>query len=87
MIIKVNNGRLCGGYCSIGWKSSGNFKYDYYSFLFSLDLLKKYDASSEPEHGEHILHDGTGPSFGMGASLGLSSPMNHANCGHCNINL
>jgi hypothetical protein len=28
VIVKVNNGRLCGGYCSIGWKSSGNMQHD-----------------------------------------------------------
>ena len=45
VIVKVDNGRLCGGYCSIGWKSDGGGKIDNNSFLFSLDLLKKYNES------------------------------------------
>jgi hypothetical protein len=44
VIVKVSNGRLCGGYCSIGWKSDGGWKHDNNSFLFSLDSLKKYNG-------------------------------------------
>jgi hypothetical protein len=45
ILVKVENGRLCGGFCSISWKSSGQFQQDPKSFLFSLDLLKKYSES------------------------------------------
>jgi hypothetical protein len=87
VIVKVSNGRLCGGYCSIGWKSSGGWKHDNNSFVFSLDSLKKYNES-QPGHGGH-LHWGssTGPYFGCGSTLGFESyPMNQANTSYCDIN-
>jgi hypothetical protein len=54
VIVKVENGRLCGGYCSIGWKSSGQWQLDDKSFLFSLDSLKKYNGSMKGHWG-HVL--------------------------------
>ena len=47
VIVKVSNGRLCGGYCSIGWKSDGGWQHDNNSFVFSLDSLKKYNGSQQ----------------------------------------
>jgi hypothetical protein len=88
MIVKVDNGRLCGGYCSIGWKSSGSFQHDNNSFVFSLDSLKKYNGS-QSKHDGHVFWSSThGPWFGYGGSLGLhtSSTINKANNGYCCIN-
>jgi hypothetical protein len=88
VIVKVSNGRLCGGYCSIGWKSGGGeWKHDNNSFVFSLDLLKKYNGSKEG-HSGHIYWTSTyGPWFGKGNSLGLyTSPMNQASHSYCSIN-
>jgi hypothetical protein len=73
MIVKVNNGRLCGGYCSIGWKSSGGWQHDNNSFLFSLDSLKKYNGSQQGHSGHVHLASTNGPYFGEGASLGFAS--------------
>jgi hypothetical protein len=79
VIVKVSNGRLCGGYCSIGWKSSGSWQHDNNSFLFSLESLKKYNGSKEG-HGGHVYwNSDRGPVFGYGGSLSLySSAMNQA---------
>jgi hypothetical protein len=86
VIVKVDNGRLCGGYCSIGWKSDGGLKHDNNSFVFSLDSLKKYKGS-EIGHSGHIYWSSSNcPCFGSGTSLGFYSPMNNANKGICNIN-
>jgi hypothetical protein len=71
VIVKVNNGRLCGGYCSIGWKSSGNWQHDNKSFLFSLDSLKKYNESQQGHSGHVFLNPSYGPYFGDNGSLGL----------------
>ena len=87
--MKVSNGRLCGGYCSIGWKSSGGWQHDNNSFVFSLDLLKNYNGTKDG-HGGHVYWASSyGPCLGYGGhgSLGFpSNPMNKANYGHCYIN-
>ena len=86
VIVKVSNGRLCGGYCSIGWKSSGFYQIDNNSFVFSIDSLKKYNGSQQKYDG-HLSWDGNyGPWFGHVGSLGIGSPMNEANKGYCKIN-
>ena len=87
MILKVDNDRLCGGYCSIGWNSSGDWQRDNNSFLFSLDSLKKYKESQLGHRGHVFWSSGNGPYFGYNGSLALyQSPMNQANHGYCNIN-
>jgi hypothetical protein len=85
--VKVDNGRLCGGYCSIGWKSSGSWQHDNNSFLFSLDSLKKYNGSQQGHEGHVYWNSGFGPNFGDCHSFLLyPSPMNQANHGYCRIN-
>ena len=88
VIVKVDNGRLCGGYCSIGWKSSsyGEYQQDNNSFLFSLDSLKKYNGLQQGNDGHVYWSSIWGPYYGSGASLAISSPMNQANAGYCKIN-
>jgi hypothetical protein len=41
--MRVDNGRLCGGFSSLYWKSSGDWTEDQKAFVFSLDLLKLYN--------------------------------------------
>ena len=84
VIVKVYNGRLCGGYCSIGWRSSGGWQHDNKSFLFSLNSLKKFNASQQG-HGGHVWwNSAKGPYFGDNGSLELyPSPMNQANTSYC----
>ena len=87
VIVKVDNGRLCGGYCSIGWKSFGSWQHDNNSFVFSLDSLKKYNGSQKTYQGHVLWSKNYGPSFGDGGSLRLyQNPMNKNNHGYCNIN-
>jgi hypothetical protein len=84
--VKVDNGRLCGGYCSIGWKSSGYYQIDKNSFVFSLDSLKKYSESKQG-HGGHVSWGSEyGPWHGYGGSLGFNSPMNQDKNCYCIIN-
>ena len=85
-IVKVDNGRLCGGYCSIGWQSSGEWQQDSTSFVFSLDSLKKYNGSQEG-HSGHIFWSSThGPYFGDNGSLGPHDTMNEPEYSYCYIN-
>jgi hypothetical protein len=86
MIVKVGNGRLCGGYCSIGWKSSGGWQHDNKSFLFSLDSLKKYNGSHQGHRGHVYWSINEGPSFGDDVSMQLQKTMNEDNSGYCRIN-
>jgi hypothetical protein len=87
VLVKVNNGRLCGGYCSIGWKSSGDYQHDNNSFVFSLDSLKKYNGSQEVHQGHVYWNSSYGPWFGYQSSLAFyPCPMNKANHGLSNIN-
>ena len=69
VIVKVSNGRLCGGYCSIGWKSDGRWQHDNNSFVFSLDLLKKYNGSQQGHSGHVYWASSEGPDFGDGEAL------------------
>jgi hypothetical protein len=86
VIVKVDNGRLCGGYCSIGWKSEGRWQNDNKSFVFSLDSLKKFKESQGSS--DHIFwHSTYGPYFGSNGSLGIyPNQMNKANSQYCYIN-
>ena len=88
IFVKVSNGRLCGGYCSIGWKSSGNFQRDPDSFLFSLDYLKTYSDSSPDHHHQRVYWDiNHGFWFGCGGSLGFDhNPLNEVDGGTCKVN-
>jgi hypothetical protein len=86
VIVKVSNGRLCGGYCSIGWKSSGYWQHDNNSFLFSLDSLKKYNKSQQGHSGHLHWEKIYGPYFGNSSLVFYPTPMNQANNGICDIN-
>lgn len=48
-IIKVKNGRLCGGFTSLPWKKDKSQSSDPESFLFSLTNLKKYPLIEDKE--------------------------------------
>ena len=86
VLVKVDNGRLCGGYCSIGWKSSGDMQQDDKSFLFSLDSLKSYNGIQQGHIGHVFWNRGNGPWFGEHGSLGLHATMNQPNSSYCRIN-
>lgn len=42
ILIKTRKNILCGGFCSIDWKSSGGWTADTKCFIFSLKLPKVY---------------------------------------------
>ena len=41
VLYKTRNNILCGGFCSIDWKSSGEFRPDPKCFIFSLKIPPK----------------------------------------------
>ena len=42
VLLKTNSGYECGGYTSVSWGNTNNYKRDELAFLFSLDKKKKY---------------------------------------------
>ncbi len=63
---------LCGGFCSISWKScnDGEWGVDPKCFIFSLKLLKIYKRQNDTKN---LLFNTThGPYFGTGSSLGIN---------------
>jgi hypothetical protein len=64
---------LCGGFCSISWKSSANDEWgvDPKCFIFSLKLLKIYKRQNDTKN--LFFHNTCGPYFGTGPSLGINS--------------
>ena len=78
-LITTTDGKTCGGYTSVSWKSSGGeYKKDSTAFLFSLDSPNKY-KSARKGHGEVYHHSNSGPNF---EDLHLNcSPMNQENGG------
>lgn len=57
-----------GGYTEIGFDSSGTYKNDLNSFLFSIDKKKIYNSINI---GQLFCHEGNGPSFGKSRAIYL----------------
>lgn len=63
-LIKVDNGRRCGGYASESWDSDDHGKTDNESFLFSLDLSAKYSVRNSERGYDMYCYKNNGPCFG-----------------------
>jgi hypothetical protein len=59
ILIKTLKGILCGAFCSISWKNSGDWTVDKKAFLYSLKLKKIY----KPLKDNHNLLFGS--SYGL----------------------
>ena len=64
IIIKSKNNRIFGGFTPLSWKDKGGNQYDKsnQTFLFSLNLMKKYDMKNENRFV--IKYASYGPNFG-----------------------
>ena len=58
-----------GGYTEIGFDSSGIYKNDLNSFLFSIDKKKIYNSIN---NSQLFCHEGNGPSFGKNRAIYLN---------------
>ena len=76
VLIETSKGRRFGGYTSLSWDTSGTWKNDLESFLFSLDNNKKYEVIANATY--KVYSDKNyGPWFGNGASgFGLAYEKN-----------
>ena len=62
ILAKSSVGRVCGGYTSLAWTSSGGHKSDTHSVLFSVDSSIKFTCSNNTRAVYH--NSGYGPVFG-----------------------
>ena len=74
-IIETTKGRRFGGYTSLSWDSSSEWKNDKEAFLFSLDNDKKYDVIQDAE--KVYSNTGYGQWFGNGGNIGLAYEKNY----------
>jgi len=78
VLIETNKNYKFGGYTPLDWESPLHFinKNDELTFLFSLNLMKKY---TKIEEGRSIyLNSEYGPCFGQGSDIGIGNKkMNH----------
>ena len=83
IIVKVDNGRICGGYTSKNWDADGNRKVgDTDAFVFSVDLNIKYLPTNASNLG--IWVDPKGISFGNCLlKVRSENKLNEINKGFC----
>ena len=74
-VIKSAGYRRFGGFTTVEWDTSGKFKDDKNSFLFSLDKMKIYSFKN---NGKAIYcHKDYGPTFGAGYTIKIAgNPLN-----------
>ena len=88
-IVKTTKNMIFGGFTTLDWKDSGGYIFDKsnQTFIFSLNLDKKYDMIKKGGYGIYYLKESYGPVFG-GVDFGLYKNMKngvtHANIG-CNF--
>ena len=83
--VKTTNGRRIGGFTMISWTSSGNYKEDNDSFIFSLDTYQKFVQYKK--NGYSIYDNGSyGPTFGGGHDLCVASGCKSNTNSYCNSN-
>ena len=71
VLVKTKEGLKFGGYTRLGFNSSGSAIKDKDAFLFSLDLMKTYDAI---EGNETIYcYSSSGPTFGYSSDISIEN--------------
>ena len=79
ILIKTNKNRTFGGFTPLNWQLEGKKIFDHndQTFIFSLDLMKKYDMIN-PKKEAIYCSKKEGPDFG-GSDFSLSEDMNKGN--------
>lgn len=75
-LIETTKGKRFGGYTSLDWDSSSEWKNDLEAFLFSLDNDKKYDVIPDASYKVYS-NGGYGPWFGANGNIGLAYEKNY----------
>ena len=74
-IIKTTQGHTFGGFTKTSWDSSGNYKHDNSSFLFSVDKLTKYPIIKDYDKAIYC-HPSYGVIFGTGYTIAIYDKSN-----------
>jgi hypothetical protein len=74
-IIKTTSGHTFGGYTKAYWESSGGYKHDTSSFLFSVDKLTKYPITKDYDKAIYC-NSSYGPLFGIGCTIEIYDKSN-----------
>ncbi len=80
-MIKTTAGHTFGGFTSVSWDSSGNYKTDTLSFLFSVDKQIKYPIINAFTNAINCSSS-YGPTFGSGCDLYIADNSNSNNSSH-----
>ena len=64
--VKTTNKRRFGGFTTIAWDQSGNYKPDRYAFIFSFDNKENYFVNDASGSNAIYCHSSYGPTFGDG---------------------
>ena len=86
-LIKTTKNRIFGGFSPLSWKSQGGNQYDKsnQTFIFSLNLLKKYEMISN--NIKSVIFSRNGPIFGdsdININQNMKKGLTYAN-GSCNF--
>ena len=75
--------KIFGGFTTVNWDTSGYYKSDTNSFIFSVDLASKY-----PHSGDNAIYCGSsyGPSFGGGHDISINNNPNTSDPNYLNVN-
>ena len=82
-LLKTTRGYRSGGFTTQNWSSSGGYKNDNNTFLFSLDYKECYFTVE----GNNAIYDNSsyGPTFGSGHDLYISNNCSQNNSSYCNF--
>lgn len=84
-MIKTTNGHIFGGFTTISWDSSGSYKNDFHSFLFSLDRQTKFPIAKNYLYAIYC-YPSYGPTFGN-YDIYVSDNSNSSNNSYVGANL
>lgn len=90
VIAKSTNGCVFGGYTPTSWDSSGSYKLNIGSFLFTLVnthkiLPTKYEISAATNNNAIYCHALYGPTFGTGHDIHICNNANNTNTSYSNF--
>jgi hypothetical protein len=84
-LIKTTAGHTFGGFTYMSWDSSGSYKYDNHSILFSVDKKIKFPIANSYGYAINCTSS-YGPTFGSGHDLHISDNSNSNTSSYVSVN-
>ena len=78
-IIKTTKNKIFGGFTTMPWDKSGNYKSDTKAFTFSVNLCSKYPVDPDNPGNAIFCYSGYGPAFGSSHFFYINSNSNTSN--------